>query len=473
MAPRLVGRGAGLHRRQARGNRRTVRAARHRAVRPRRPVQRPVAHLRQGAGFAQLFQPRRHLRRQRAQRRALDLRLQPRRPGARLQPHPARGAVRPQHRRVADGQGGQGLHGGAWQRHALHLHRPARQRHGGQGDALLAGATEQRLRAEPGADPRGAAAEGLRRGLRRALGHRHGPAARRGEGHHARVAGAAHRRAGARDARIRRRDRRPGAARDLQPGLDDRAPQAVVLRQPHGADPECADGQPGNPRGLHHRQGARVLRPQEPEATGRARAGRDRAARRRCRHHAPDLGPGDRHAAPAVRGDGDRAALRHRRLHRLPPRPRDRDARRRGGQAGAGQGRAGRLDRRALFRDGLVLGRDPARIDLPGARQHPGPAARPGAGVHDARPGGRAALRQPPGVVDLPRDPASHGQDGSAGLRDHRGALELPARRHRRHRGRHARVGRRRAWPRRPSSRRATSSSSRRRRARSRSTASC
>ena len=131
--------------------------------------------------------------------------------------------------------------------------------------------------------------------------------------------------------------------------------------------------------------------------------------------------------------------------------PRDRDARRRGGQAGAGQGRAGRLHRRALFRDGLVLRRHPARIDLPGARQHPGPAARPGAGVHDARPGHRAALRQPPGVVDLPRDPAPHGQDGSAGLRDHRGALELPARRHRRHRGRHARVGRRRAWPRRRS----------------------
>ena len=321
VAARVVGRGAGLHRRQAEGDGRAARPARHRAVGPRRLLRRPVAHLRQGAGFAQLLQPRRHLRRQRAQRRALDLRLQPRRPGARLQPHQARGAVRPQHRRVADGQGGQGLHGGLGQRHALHLHRPARQRHRGQGHALLAGAAEQRLRAEPGADPRGAAAEGLRRGLRRALGHRHGRAARGGEGHHARLAGAAHRRAGARAARVRRRDRRPGAARDLQPGLDDRAPQAVVLRQPHGADPQRADGQPGDAGRLHHRQGARVLRPQEPETAGRARAGRDRAARGRCRHHAPDLGPGDRHAAPAVRGDGNGAALRHRRLHRLPPRP--------------------------------------------------------------------------------------------------------------------------------------------------------
>ena len=59
----------------------------------------------------------------------------------------------------------------------------------------------------------------------------------------------------------------------------------------------------------------------------------DRAARGRCRHHAADLGPGDRHAAPAVRRDGDRAALRHRRLLRLPPRPADRDARRRGGRS--------------------------------------------------------------------------------------------------------------------------------------------
>ena len=35
--------------------------------------------------------------------------------------------------------------------------------------------------------------------------------------------------------------------------------------------------------------------------------------------------------------------------------------------------------------------------------------ARPGAGVRHARPGDRAALRQPPGLVDLPRDPAAHG----------------------------------------------------------------
>ncbi|MCK7577577.1 MAG: molybdopterin-dependent oxidoreductase [Chromatiales bacterium] len=47
--------------------------------------------------------------------------------------------------------------------------------------------------------------------------------------------------------------------------------------------------------------------------------------------------------------------------------------------------------------------------------------ARPGPGVRHARPGDRAALRQPPGLVDLPRDPAPHGHQGSARLRDHRG----------------------------------------------------
>ncbi len=46
-------------------------------------------------------------------------------------------------------------------------------------------------------------------------------------------------------------------------------------------------------------------------------------------------------------------------------------------------------------------------------------AARPGPGVRHARPGDRAALRQPPRLVDLPRDPASHGHQGGARLRDH------------------------------------------------------
>ena len=48
-------------------------------------------------------------------------------------------------------------------------------------------------------------------------------------------------------------------------------------------------------------------------------------------------------------------------------------------------------------------------VDLPGARQHPVPDERPGAGLRHARPGDRPALRQPPGLVDLPRDPAPHG----------------------------------------------------------------
>ena len=58
-------------------------------------------------------------------------------------------ALRPQHRRVADGQGGQGVHGRGGEGDALHLHRSARDDHGVQGQPLLAGATEERLRAEP------------------------------------------------------------------------------------------------------------------------------------------------------------------------------------------------------------------------------------------------------------------------------------------------------------------------------------
>ena len=51
--------------------------ARHRAVRPRWTVQRPDPGLCAGAGLAELLQPRRQLRRQRPQRRPVDLRLQP------------------------------------------------------------------------------------------------------------------------------------------------------------------------------------------------------------------------------------------------------------------------------------------------------------------------------------------------------------------------------------------------------------
>ena len=107
--------------------------------------------------------------------------------------------------------------------------------------------------------------------------------------------------------------------------------------------------------------------------------------------------------------------------------------------AGARQPEAARLHRRALFGDGLVLRRHPPRIVVPRARQHPVPDERPGAGLRDARSGDRAALRQPPGVVDLPRDPAPHGHQRGARLRHHRGVVELPARRHRRHHRRHAR----------------------------------
>ena len=112
-------------------------------------------------------------------------------------------------------------------------------------------------------------------------------------------------------------------------------------------------------------------------------------------------------------GIGAYFAYRHDPLHR--------PARSRGDAARAGQAETDRVDRRALFGDGLVRRRHPSRVDLPRARQHPGTAARPGAGLFHARPGDRPALRQSPGLVDFPRDLAPHGYQGGARLRDHRG----------------------------------------------------
>ena len=147
VAAGILGRGPRLHRRQAARDDRGLRRARHRALRSRRPFQRPDADLRAGARLAELLRPRRRLRRQHPQRCALALRR--RCHGAPLRPeeHQAPRALRPQYGRVAHGQRGQGLHGRAGERDALHLHRPARQHHGLQGHQLLAGATEQRLRA--------------------------------------------------------------------------------------------------------------------------------------------------------------------------------------------------------------------------------------------------------------------------------------------------------------------------------------
>ena len=126
-----------------------VRGTRYRAVRPQRPVHRPDPHLPAGARLAELLQPRRQLRRQRPQRGALALRLRSRGAPVRLGAHQAPGALRPQPARVADGQGGQGVHGGDGERDALHLHRSPRHDHRLQGHPLLAGPPQQRLRAEP------------------------------------------------------------------------------------------------------------------------------------------------------------------------------------------------------------------------------------------------------------------------------------------------------------------------------------
>ena len=119
--------------------------------------------------------------------------------------------------------------------------------------------------------------------------------------------------------------------RDLPPGLDDGASQAVVLRQPHGADPECADGQHRDPGRLRAGQVARVLRPQGPEAADRPRAQGRRS--RAWTAPAPPGRAGTRRIGmlhQAVRRHGDGAALRHRRLLRLPPRSAHRHARSRG-----------------------------------------------------------------------------------------------------------------------------------------------
>ena len=230
VAAGVLGRGPRLHRRQAEGDDRGLRPARHRALRSRRLLRRPDEDLREGARLAELLQPRRLLQRQRPQRRALDLRLPLRRARLRLREHEAPRPLRPQHRRIAHGQGGQGLHGRRGERDARHLHRPARHRHGLQGHPLLAGAAQQRLRAEPRPHPRDPEDRKLRQGLRRALRHRHGRPARGGQGHDARMAGSPHRGPRRRAPRLREGDRRPDAARDLPPGLDDGASQAVVPR---------------------------------------------------------------------------------------------------------------------------------------------------------------------------------------------------------------------------------------------------
>ncbi|MCK7577576.1 MAG: hypothetical protein MZV65_18405 [Chromatiales bacterium] len=81
VAAGVLGRGPRLHRRQAEGDDRGLRPARHRALRSRRLLHRPDPDLRAGARLAELLQPRRLLQRQRPQRRALDLRL-PARPGS-------------------------------------------------------------------------------------------------------------------------------------------------------------------------------------------------------------------------------------------------------------------------------------------------------------------------------------------------------------------------------------------------------
>ena len=193
VAADVLGRSPRLHRREAEGDDRGLRRARHRAVRSRRTVQRPDAHVRAGARLAELLQPRRHLRRQSPQRRALDLRLRLRRAHSRPDAHQAPGALRPQHRRIADGQGGQGLHGRHGQGDALHLHRSARQHDGLQSDPLLAGAAEQRLRAEPRDHPRGPEAGGVRQGLRRPIRLGDGLAAHGGQRHDAGMAGSPYR----------------------------------------------------------------------------------------------------------------------------------------------------------------------------------------------------------------------------------------------------------------------------------------
>ncbi|MCK7490688.1 MAG: hypothetical protein MZW92_02070 [Comamonadaceae bacterium] len=295
--------------------------------------------------------------------------------------------------------------------------------------------------------PRGAEAGGLRQGLRRALRHRHGRPARRGEGHHARMAGAAHRRVPPQQLRaFVQGDRRPdGRGVIFHPGwMTARHKQSFHVSR----TALILNALMGNieiPGGFVIGQAAGVLRPQGPEAAGSTAC--PRSPSRASTAPAPRGRPWD----PAIGmlhqlfaametaqpyGIGAYFAYRHD--------PLTAHARRRGAEARAGQARS-------CWSRSTCATRRPAGTPTSSCPSRPTssaptswPAARPGAGVRDARPGDRAALRQPPGVVDLPRDPAPHGHQGGARLRDHRGDLELPARGHRRHRRRDARDGRRR-----------------------------
>ena len=141
------------------------------------------------------------------------------------------------------------------------------------------------------------------------------------------------------------------AACDLPSGLDVGSSQAVVLREPLGADPERADGQHRASGRVRAGEAARALRPQGPEPSDRSRAGGQGAARGWCRRRAAAVGSGDRHAAPGLRRDGDGAAVRDRRLLRLPPRPVHRHARPGGDATCDREAEAARLDRRALLGD--------------------------------------------------------------------------------------------------------------------------
>ena len=125
VAAHVVGRGARLHRRHVEGNHRGIRWSRHCPLGSFGSLHRPDQDFLAGTRLTELLQPRRLLRRQRPQRRSITHWIQPCGVDPRHEARQASRAVRTQHRRIADGQRGQGFHGGDRRRHALHLHRSA------------------------------------------------------------------------------------------------------------------------------------------------------------------------------------------------------------------------------------------------------------------------------------------------------------------------------------------------------------
>ena len=307
--------------------------------------------------------------------------------------HQAPGALRPQHRRIADGQGGQGLYGGDGEGDAMHLHRSARQPDRVQGHPLLAGAPEQRLRAEPRHHPSRSWSRRPTTRISLPASSREWTPPRRG-----------------------RRTRRPnrqephtglpaGQVRSFVKEIAAQAPQVIFhpgwMTARHkqsfyvSRTALILNALMGNiePPGGCAREAAGALRPEGPEPLDRSRAEVDEP---RVDGAGTERPSGIRRSECCTRlfaametgqpyGIGAYFAYRHDPITGMP----DSEATKRA----LDKLKPDRLHRRALLGDGLARRCHPSRIDLPRAGQHPVPDERPGTGLRHARPSGRPPLR--------------------------------------------------------------------------------